>query len=55
MRSVRSAVELAKELAEKAKARSLAEKAKKNELGLEEPDQADAGTPHPLAEVYPQV
>jgi hypothetical protein len=48
MRSVRSAVELAKELAEKAKARSLAEKAKKNELGLEEPDQADAGTPHPL-------
>lgn len=44
MRSVRSAVELAKELAEKAKARRQA--AEKNELGLN-PVQVDAGTPGP--------
>lgn len=46
MRSVRSAVELAKELAEKAKARRLA--AEKNELGLEGPAQDNAGTPSPV-------
>ncbi len=46
MRSVRSAAELAKELAEKAKIRRLA--AEKNELGLEGPAQVDAGTPGPV-------
>ena len=43
---MRSAVELANELAEKAKARRQA--AEKNELGLEGPAQVDAGTPGPV-------
>lgn len=42
---MRSAVELAKELAEKAKARRLAEK---NESELEKPIQDDAGSPGPI-------
>ena len=46
---MRSAVELANELAEKAKARRQA--AEKNELGLEGPAQVDAGTPGPVSSI----
>lgn len=49
---MRSALELAKELAEKAKTRRLA--AEKNELGLEGPAQDSAGTPS-LVEVATEV